>query len=212
MQIGCGILAIWYDCAAGEAEGHERWYLGEHLLERLSISGFRWGRRYRRIAGASEDLPEYLTYYETDSAGVLTATEYLARVNDPTPETHRIMTQVFRNVNRTICSRVAGAGAIRSAYTVAIVSHEGRVVGLADLPTPDAGALWREAWVSAEPDTREVSEEESLRGRDAKISACTLVDCATQGDALALAAGMEQPGTRASAYELTFSLARADLP
>ena len=120
MQIGCGILAIWYDCASGEAEGHERWYLGEHLLERLSISGFRWGRRYRRIAGASDGLPEYLTYYETDSAEVLTAPEYLARVNDPTPETHRIMTQVFRNVNRTICSRVAGEGAIRSAYTVAI--------------------------------------------------------------------------------------------
>ena len=212
MQIGCGILAIWYDCASGEAEGHERWYLGEHLLERLSISGFRWGRRYRRISGASADLPEYLTYYETDSAEVLIAPEYLARVNDPTPETHRIMTQVFRNVNRTICNRVGGAGAIRSAYTVAIVSHESRAVRFDDLPTPDAGALWREAWMSAEPEAREVSEEESLRGRDAKISTCALVDCATERDALALAAGIEKPGMRVSVYELTFSLAQADLP
>lgn len=212
MQIGCGILAVWNDCAPDEREGYERWYLGEHLVERLGISGFRWGRRYRRIAGASQALPEYMTYYETDTASVLTSPEYLARVNDPTPETHRIMSGVFRNMNRTICRRVEGAGAIRSAYTVAVASIEGTVAALNDLPSPQPETLWREAWVSAEPDNQDVSEEESLRGRDAKISACALIDCATEQDALALASRITLPGTRISVYELTFSLNAADLP
>ncbi len=212
MQIGCGILAIWNDCAPDESEGYERWYLGEHLVERLGLFGFRWGRRYRRIAGASDTLPEYMTYYETDSTGVLTSPEYLARVNDPTPETHRIMTSVFKNMNRTICRRADGAGAIRAAFTVAVAATKGGAVDLKDLPPAQPETLWRETWISAEPDNQEVSEEESLRGRDEKISACALIDCATEQDALSLASRISLPGTRISVYELTFSLNAADLP
>ena len=212
MQLGCGILAIWYDCAPGQTDGVERWYLVEHLLERLSIPGIRRGRRYRRIAGSPEDLPEYMTCYETDSAEVLTSSHYLARVNDPTPETHRVMTSAFQNMIRTICRRVAGAGAIRSRYTVAVVSQQGGGIGLDDLPAPDPGTLWRECWVSAEPEDQKVSEEESLRGRDAKISSCALIDCATEQDALALASRIELPEALVSVYELTFSLNAADLP
>lgn len=212
MQIGCGILAIWNDCAPDESEGYERWYLGEHLVERLGISGFRWGRRYRRVVGAPDTLPEYMTYYEAESADVLTSPEYLARVNDPTPETHRIMTRVFTNMNRTICRRADGAGAIRAAYTVAVAATEGEAVDLNDLPPAQPETLWRETWVSAEPDNQEMSEEESLRGHDAKISACALIDCATEQDALSLASRITLPGSRISVYELTFSLNAADLP
>lgn len=212
MEIGCGILAIWYDCAPEEFEGVEHWYLGEHLFERVSIAGFRCARRYRRVAGASEILPQYMTCYETETAGVLTSPEYLARVNDPTPGTHRAMTQVFQNMNRTICRRVAGAGAIRSSFAVAVVLDDGAAISLDDLPIPVPDTLWREVWVSAEPASLDMSEEERLRGRDAKVSACALIDCATQGDALTLADKIQRPGARVSVFELTFSLARADLP
>lgn len=211
MQIGVGILAVWNDSAPDDAEGYENWYLGEHLIERLSIPGFRWGRRYRRLAGASGALPEYMTYYETDTAEVLVSPEYLARVNDPTPETHRIMSSVFKNMNRTICRRVSGSGAIRSTYTVAVVSQSGGLPALGDLPNAGPETLWREAWISAEPEELDVSEEESLRGRDAKITACALTDCASEQDALAHAAGIALPGVRASAYALTHSLNQSDL-
>ena len=211
MDIGCGILAVWNDCAPGEEAGYEDWYLGEHLIERLSIPGFRWGRRYRRVNGAPDALPEYMTYYEVDAPEVLSSDAYLARLNDPTPETHRIMTNVFRNMNRTICRRVAGAGAIRGGYVAAAVaSTESMTVdSLPDFALPN---LWREVWQSAEPASQGITEEESLRGGDAKIRGCALVDCQTADDARALAAQMAaNSGLAVSAYRFTGSLNASDL-
>lgn len=210
MRIGCGILAVWNDCLAGEEAGYERWYLGEHLPERVGIPGFVWGRRYRRLAGGPADLPEYMTYYETDTPEVLTAEAYLARVNAPTPETHRIMTGVFLNMSRTLCRRVAGSGAIRTGYTVAAVSD--RELALQEVPSADPPTLWREAWESAEPADHQTSEEERLRGGDAKISACLLVDVPTEADALALAGAVSARGDlRVAAFRFTGSLSRKDL-
>ena len=213
MRIGCGILAVWNDCASSDEEAYEAWYLSEHLVERLSIPGFCWGRRYRRLAGSSGALPEYMTYYETDTPEVLTSDAYLARVNDPTPETHRIMTSVFKNMNRTICRRVAGTGAIRTTHVVAVVSFGGDLPDLNAPTSPSIPTLWRESWSSAEPQGQPVSREEQLRGQDAKIRSCHLFDCHTSAQALALAAQYgAMSGVAVAAYELTGSLHASDLP
>lgn len=209
MQIGCGILAVWNDCAPGEEAGYEDWYLSEHLPERLSIPGFRWGRRYRRMTGASDALPQYMTYYEVDAPEVLTSDAYLTRLNDPTPETQRIMTTVFQNMNRTICRRTDGAGAIRGGFVVAAVAIGD---GAITLPQPSMPTLWREVWLSAEPTNQDISQEESLRGSDAKISGCALLDCQTEADASALAAEIAASTSLAvSAYTFTGSLNSSDL-
>ena len=210
MQIGCGILAVFNDCAPGEEAAYEHWYLGEHLPERLAIPGFRWGRRYRRVAGASTALPEYMTYYEVDAPEVLTSDAYLARLNDPTRETHRIMTTVFQNMNRTICRRAHGQGSIRGSYVVAVVATGEMVLTLDDLPASNGLNQWREAWQSAEPADQNVSEEERLRGRDAKIASCLLADCQTREDAADLASGMKT-AAQVSVYQFTGSLNASDL-
>ncbi|GIR54406.1 MAG: hypothetical protein CM15mP62_18770 [Rhodospirillaceae bacterium] len=46
---GSGVLAIWNDCAVGSEETYEKWYQTEHLPERLSIPGFKNGRRYQAL-------------------------------------------------------------------------------------------------------------------------------------------------------------------
>ncbi|MGI9425376.1 MAG: hypothetical protein ACR2PA_19445, partial [Hyphomicrobiaceae bacterium] len=79
-----GILAIWYDCAAGHEETFEHWYQSEHLIERVSVPGFRYGRRYEGIA---DGYRQYFTFYETDRPDVLTSQAYIDRLNDPTPLT-----------------------------------------------------------------------------------------------------------------------------
>ena len=49
-----GILAIFNDCRAGrEAEFEAGFFQGEHLLERLAVPGFLFGRRHRAISGAA---------------------------------------------------------------------------------------------------------------------------------------------------------------
>jgi hypothetical protein len=61
-----GILAIWNDIDDSVAADYEHWYQRQHLYERVSIPGFRYGRRYTVVEGA----PKFFTYYETDTPEV----------------------------------------------------------------------------------------------------------------------------------------------
>ena len=113
---GYGILAIWNDCRAGHEAEFEAWFQGEHLLERLAVPGFLFGRRHQAISGSSG----YFNYYLTESPDVLTSKRYLERLDNPTPMTKRIMSDVFINMNRTVCRRTFRHGAFRGAYAVTV--------------------------------------------------------------------------------------------
>ena len=41
-----GILAIFNDCRPGREAEFEAWFQGEHLIERLAVPGFLFGRRF----------------------------------------------------------------------------------------------------------------------------------------------------------------------
>jgi len=102
---GQGVVAIWNDITPeGRADFYE-WHNREHMPERVGIPGFRRGRRYVALAGASGGRPEFFTLYETDSPEVLAGADYLDRLNHPTPWTQRAIAQ-FRNLARSLC-RVA---------------------------------------------------------------------------------------------------------
>ncbi|MEM8951842.1 MAG: hypothetical protein AAGA21_00040 [Pseudomonadota bacterium] len=101
-----GILAIWNSCAPGREAEYEAWYQTEHLHERLSIVGFRRGRRYEAIALGDGCF----TYYESAVPDVLTSEAYLQRINNPTPMTARIMRDAFTDMSRTVCRRAFALG------------------------------------------------------------------------------------------------------
>ena len=111
-----GILAIWNDCREGREAEFEAWFQGEHLLERLAVPGFLFGRRHQAISGAAG----YFNFYLVESPAVLTSKPYLERLDSPTPMTKRIMSEVFLNMNRTICHRTVRRGRFRGAYTVTV--------------------------------------------------------------------------------------------
>ena len=96
-----GILAIWNDCRAGDEAEFEAWFQGEHLLERLAVPGFLYGRRHQAIFGGSD----YFNFYLTESPDVLISQPYLERLDNPTPMTKRIMSDIFINMNRTVSHR-----------------------------------------------------------------------------------------------------------
>ena len=106
-----GILAIWNDCAAGREADFESWFQGEHLEERLAVPGFLFGRRHEAISGASR----YFNFYVTERPAVLTSKAYLDRLDHPTPMTRTIMSEVFINMNRTVCRRIMRRGGFRGA-------------------------------------------------------------------------------------------------
>jgi hypothetical protein len=94
-MMNSGVLAIWTDIPeAAEADFNE-WYNHEHLAERSGIPGFINGRRYRAL----DAEPRYLALYDTETVGVLFSQPYLARLDNPTPWTQRIIPQ-FQNVTR----------------------------------------------------------------------------------------------------------------
>ena len=111
-----GILAIWNDCVVGREVDFETWFQGEHLLERLAVPGFLFGRRHQAISGANG----YFNFYLTQSPDVLTSKPYLDRLDNPTPMTRMIMSEVFINMNRTVCWRTVRRGGFRGAYAVAV--------------------------------------------------------------------------------------------
>ena len=95
-QHGLGILALWNDCSARQRELYETWYQTEHLHDRVSIAGFRFGRRHESVGNG----PQFFTYYETESDNILFSPTYLEQL-DNSPLTREVMKNVFTNVSCT---------------------------------------------------------------------------------------------------------------
>jgi len=102
---GKGTVAIWHDIAAEGRDAFYAWHGREHMPERSGIPGFLRGRRYVSVRGA----PEYFNLYETVSRFTVTGTDYLARLNAPTPWTVATVKH-FRNVSRSLCEVAASFG------------------------------------------------------------------------------------------------------
>ncbi len=178
-----GILAIFNDCRAGREAEFEQWFQGEHLLERLAVPGFLFGRRHQAIYGAAS----YFNFYVVETPAVLTSKPYLARLDNPTPMTKKIMSEVFLNMNRTLCHRTLRVGCFRGAYAVTVRFDAEldtvKLARLAEALVRDAGVAACEIWTAVAPAGQPVSMEEKLRGGDKKFKACLMVDTLRQADA-----------------------------
>ncbi|MGA8815954.1 MAG: hypothetical protein WB624_01590 [Xanthobacteraceae bacterium] len=178
-----GILAIFNDCRAGREAEFEAWFQGEHLLERLAVPGFLFGRRHRAISGTAG----YFNYYLVETPDVLTSKPYLERLDDPTPMTRTIMSEVFVNMNRTVCRRVARRGGFRGAFTVTArfsrSPDEAVLSGVLEKLTADTAVAGGEIWIALDPAGMPVSMEEKLRGGDKKIAGALMIDTLYQDDA-----------------------------
>ena len=183
-----GILAIWNDVAPGRDADFNIWFQGEHLEERLAVPGFLYGRRHQAISGASG----YFNFYLVESPATLTSRPYLERLNNPTPMTKMIMSDVFKNMNRTLCHRALRRGAMRGACAVTVrfdeTPDEAALAVLLDELLADTNIVSGEIWMAAEPEGQPLTQEEKLRGGDRKIRGALMVDTLRQSDAEALGA------------------------
>lgn len=185
-----GILAIWNDIDDIVADDYEHWYQRQHLYERASIPGFRYGRRHV----APGQSPKFFTFYETDSADVLTGDDYLARLNAPTDWTRAMMPH-FRNVSRTVCRQAVAAGDLNGGVvaTVAFAAPlgtgavDGLETALAALPEwPLIGRV--RVWQAHDTGATAKTDEAELRGAPDETIGAALVVEATEADAAAACA------------------------
>lgn len=187
-----GILALWNDCATERETDYERWYMADHLPERVGTPGFRFGRRYLRLEGDRK----YFTFYETDSPSVLWSPDYLARLQEPTAWTRRVMPS-FRNTIRTVCRKAASFGSALGGHVVTFrVVGEGppgaelesaiRAEILPDLLRRD-GACHAHLWIATGQQTPARTAETDIRGADEMLSWALIVETTSDESSRTLA-------------------------
>ena len=103
--LGSAAMLLSFDIEAAAVEEHDRWHTHEHLPERLSIPGFCRGTRWI----VAEGQPRYMVLYEVESLATLASQAYLARLNNPTPWTTRMMPH-YRGMNRGLCAVLGSFG------------------------------------------------------------------------------------------------------
>jgi hypothetical protein len=185
-----GILAIFNNVAPGRESDFEEWFQHEHLAERLGVPGFLLGRRHEAVSGKSR----YFNFYLTQSADVLKSKAYLERVDHPTPMTRMIMSEVFKDMTRTVCHRTFRLGAMRGAAVIAVRFNERpderALKTTIETLMQDKAVACGEIWSAASTRDFPVSEEERLRGGDRRFEACLLIDALRVADAERIAASL----------------------
>ena len=190
-----GILTIWNDFDAEDLPHFERWYNREHLMERVGVPGFHFGRRYER---ASIGDRQFFAFYEVDNPAVLTSPAYVERLENPTPWTARTM-KSFRRMVRTVCDLKAIAGELAGSHVVVLRADQ------AMAPTPDAeklaaklaaeeGIARVQLWTAAAQQTKADTAEMKSRGKDQLIAGALVIECVRRSDADRVAARLAADG------------------
>ncbi len=181
------VLVLWNDCAPDGREHYERWYAREHILERVDIPGFRFGRRFE----SDTVSPRFFTYYEVDTADVLSSPAYMERQQNPTPATTKAMAS-FRNMNRTVCDVAAVAGTLSGSHVVTLRLDEPLLdIAAARSYVPIVaqrdGVARVHLWTVAQLQTPGSTHEMMLRDRpDRSIASVLAIECIRQTDAEAI--------------------------
>jgi hypothetical protein len=199
-----GILAIFNNIAPGREAEFEEWFQHEHLAERIAVPGFLIGRRHEAISGQ----PRYFNFYVTQSVEVLRSAAYLGRLDEPTPMTRRVMSEIFQDMIRTVCRRTFRLGAMRGTGVVAVRFGEGRTEAALKATIErlmrDKAVACGEVWRAANQLEFPISMEERLRGGDRKIEMCLLVETLRmpEAEAIAVALAKEFPSAETGVYRL----------
>lgn len=226
--LGSAAMLLSFDIEADAVDEHDRWHTHEHLPERLSIPGFLRGTRW---IGTAAGQPRYMVVYEVESLATLASDAYLARLNDPTPWTARMMPH-YRGMNRGLCAVLgsfgfgqggvaalirfapsASASALASAALVRWLLDEA-LPGAASQPGLGSAHLLQGAQAAA------MTNEQRIRGADRAVDSAIIVtgydDAAVAAYAKQLCAADGLPGHGAgeptcATYRLSYSLAHAEM-
>ncbi|HXW42936.1 MAG TPA: hypothetical protein VEK75_17135 [Xanthobacteraceae bacterium] len=208
-----GILAIFHNCRAGHEAEFEAWYQGEHLIERLAVPGFVFGRRYQGVA----PTPGYFCFYLVEAPAVLTSKPYLQRLDNPTPATRKMMSDVFVDMNRTVCRRLARRGHFRGAFAV-VARFSGRaddtaLAGALEKLVADPAVAGGEIWAALAAADMPVSKEEELRGGDKKIAGALIIETLYQEAAETMGAQLAKqfPHAKIGVFRALCEIGRSDL-
>jgi hypothetical protein len=185
-----GILAVFNDCTPEGYQHFERWYIREHLKERVGVPGFRFGRRYELVGGGDR---RFFAFYEVESPHVLSSPAYLERLNAPTPWTQETMRTAFRNSVRTVCDLRFAAGDLIGAYAT-VLRGDGEMAPTAETRelvrgmAGEKGIARVQVWTASAKQTPSDTAEMKSRAKDRLAAGAFVVECVRRQDAEEVAA------------------------
>src|SRR5688500_8131666 len=103
--LGKAAVAMWWDMAHAHRAEFEDWHSHEHFPERMRIPGFHRGSRWASSTGGEG----FFVMYELQAYETLVSAAYLARLNDPTPWSVKMMPK-HSNMVRSQCLVLASHG------------------------------------------------------------------------------------------------------
>lgn len=162
---GAAAVAIWCDIGLDVKDEFDDWHAHEHLPERLSIPGFLRGSRWRSAEGGDG----YFMLYEAESLDVISSGPYLARLNDPTPWSRKMMPH-HRNMVRSLCNVTASVGAGLGQYMLTVRSAS-RIA----LPQIARGIVAAQLLVADNSKLATQTAEQKIRGGDGTADQIMLV-------------------------------------
>jgi hypothetical protein len=205
-----GILAVWNDRSEGRTADYERWYMTEHIPERLGVPGFRTALRYEAIDADRQ----FFTFYEVDSPAVLTSAIYLERLANPTTQTRAIMPDFLGMIRSVFVEgRRDGQGVGGVAIVIRFASATAPPAGLT-IPyilDPSEITCVRQ-WITAPGNAPTETAEARMRpGRDDVVSGAFVIEMmraeSAQQIAAALASDAALSGAAIGTYRLLYAVA-----
>lgn len=112
---GAGFLAIWSDLAPEDETDWAHWMIREHSIERVRIEGFLACRIFRALGTA---VNRYFILYDLAKPEIVGDAAYLARLDEPTPWSQRVMPRLrnfARGGGRVISAAGVGQGGLLAA-------------------------------------------------------------------------------------------------
>jgi hypothetical protein len=168
-MLGDAAVAMWWNVADEHRTEFHEWHSKEHLPERLSIPGFHRGSRWQR-----EGSGDFFVMYELAGYETLTSEGYLARLNNPTPWSTKMMPRhagMVRSQCRVVESH--GGGVATYMLTVRLSPADGKDVELeqqlvrATTDLPRHNGVTAAHFLRTETPQAEQTKEQQIRGGDA---------------------------------------------
>ena len=110
-------LFIWTDVDPNYEDDFNQWYEHEHMLERASIPGFVWARRYRALQAPRK----YLALYRTGQLAVFDSPAYQEAFTHQTQWSIQNFERMHNTVRRVMTVTPAGA-AVGTGAALALVA------------------------------------------------------------------------------------------
>lgn len=162
---------MWWNIAAAHRAEFEDWHTHEHFPERLGIPGFLRGSRWADASGGEG----FFVMYELAQYATLMSEGYLARLNNPTPWSTKMMPH-HRDMVRSQCRvlHTVGGGTGRFAFTLRLSPAAGReeellnhLRGLADRFVKHPGGVAAHLLRTETPAMAATREQQIRGGADA---------------------------------------------